>query len=203
MAERRAIVGLGNPGPRYEGTRHNIGFVVVDALGEVFRAPVTASAHGALWSRAELVGFGEVFLAKPQTYMNCSGEPLVALLEDWELPETEVLVVHDEMDLDLGRLKLKRGGGTGGHRGLQSIEQQTGSRDFYRLRFGVGRPEDGRDTADHVLDAFSESEREPLQEATRRAVQGVRDWLRLDFQAAMKHVNTGPEKPVESDGSGC
>lgn len=196
-------MGLGNPGPRYEDTRHNVGFVVVDALGRELAAPLRAEAHGALWSRHESVEFGEVFLAKPQTYMNRSGEPLAGLLEDWELPVTEVLVVHDDVDLGLGRLKLKRGGGAGGHRGLLSIEEETGTREFCRLRFGVDRPESGRDTAEYVLDAFPELSREILGEAIGRATHGALDWLRLDFQAAMKNVNTGPKRPVESDESGC
>lgn len=176
---------------------------MVDALGAAFGAPLNARAHGALWSRTEVESVGEVFLAKPQTYMNRSGEPLGALLEAWGLSETEMLVVHDDVDLEFGRLKLKRGGGTGGHRGLRSIEQETGNRDFFRLRFGVGRPAAGQDTADHVLEAFSAPERDSLTGAVERAMAGAQDWLRLDFQAAMKNVNTGPEKPVESDGSGC
>lgn len=203
MAERRAIVGLGNPGPRYEKTRHNIGFVVVDRLAVGLGSPATTEERGAVWSRLESEELGEVFLAKPQTYMNRSGEPLAALLEDWELPATDVLVVHDDVDLTLGRLKLKRGGGAGGHRGLLSIEERTGTRDFSRLRFGVGRPDGGQDTAEYVLEAFSEDEYEALGEAVDRATAGALDWIRLDFQAAMKNVNTGPEKPVEPGESGC
>lgn len=203
MADRRAIVGLGNPGPRYEGTRHNIGFVVVDRLAAALGSPTTTEGRGARWSRVESAELGEVFLAKPQTYMNRSGEPLAALLEDWELSAAEVLVVHDDVDLTLGRLKLKRGGGAGGHRGLLSIEEETGTRDFCRLRFGVGRPDGDQDTAEYVLERFSEREHEALGEAVDRATAGAVDWIRLDFQAAMKNVNTGPEKPVEPGESGC
>ncbi len=203
MADRRAIVGLGNPGVRYHGTRHNIGFVVVDGLGVELGAPVTAQRPGAFWSRSASAEFGEVFLAKPQTFMNCSGEPLAALLAEWDVPATSVLVVHDDVDLELGRLKLKRGGGTGGHRGLLSIEEETGTRDFFRLRFGVGRPDGGQDTAEYVLEAFPETSGEVLGGAVGRACRGALDWLQLDFEAAMKSVNTGREKPVEPDESGC
>lgn len=203
MESRRAIVGLGNPGQEYERTRHNVGFVVVDRFAAREGSVLVDRAHGALWARLESDALGVVFLAKPQRYMNRSGEPLLALLEEWELEATDLLIVHDDVDLELGRLKLKRGGGTGGHRGLQSIEEETGTRDFFRLRFGVGRPEEGQETAQWVLEPFSEEAGEPLGEALARAERGVRDWLRLDFQAAQKNVNTPPEKPVESGESGC
>ncbi|MDG2306786.1 MAG: aminoacyl-tRNA hydrolase [Candidatus Binatia bacterium] len=203
MGERRAIVGLGNPGPRYDGTRHNIGFVVVDAVGARVDAPLERADHGALWSRASSEDFGEIFFAKPQSYMNRSGEPLAALLEDWAVAPTDVLVVHDDVDLEIGRLKLKQGGGMGGHRGLLSIEEETGTRDFCRLRFGVGRPLAGQDTAEYVLERFPGSADEEMAGAVVRARDGALDWLRLDFQAAMKNVNTWAEKPVEPDGSGC
>lgn len=202
MAERRAIVGLGNPGPKYEGTRHNIGFVVIDLVAAELAAPISAERDGALWSR-RVEPAGEVYLTKPQTYMNRSGEPLRALLEAWQLPIEAVLVVHDDVDLELGRLKLKRGGGTGGHRGLQSIEEETGSRNFDRLRIGVGRPTAAQDTADFVLERFSSTDADIVREAAGRACQGVLDWLRLDFQAAMKNINTRPEKAVEPGVSGC
>ena len=188
---------------QYDRTRHNIGFVVVDAVVAAVAAPLMAGAHGALWSRAESEELGEVFLAKPQLYMNRSGRPLAALVEQWGLPVEDVLVVHDDVDLQLGRLRLKRGGGAGGHRGILSIEEEIGIREFCRLRFGVGRPDAGQDTADYVLEPFPEAAREALAEAVQRAASGALDWLRLDFQAAMKNVNTPPETPVESEGSGC
>ena len=200
---RRAIVGLGNPGVRYIGTRHNIGFVVLDAFAAQLGVPLLERAHGAAWSRLESEELGEVFLAKPQTFMNRSGEPLAALLEQWEIAPEGVLVVHDDVDLELARLKLKQGGGTGGHRGLRSIEEEAGTRDFYRLRFGVGRPEESLDTADYVLEVFPKEAHECLEAAVERARGGILDWLRLDFQAAMKNVNTWAEKPVESSESGC
>jgi len=203
LAARRAIVGLGNPGARYEGTRHNIGFVVLDSFAAQVGAPLVGRAHGALWSGVESEALGQIFLAKPQLYMNRSGRPLAALLEEWDVEPSDVLVIHDDVDLDLGRLKLKRGGGAGGHRGLLSIEEETETRDFCRLRFGIGRPQAGQDTADYVLERFSAASAEALAQAVERARDGVGDWLRLDFEAAMKSVNTPPEKPVESDESGC
>lgn len=180
-----------------------MGFEVVDALAEDLSAPFDREAHGALWARVASEALGEVFLVKPQTFMNRSGEPLVALLRDWRLDPTRFLVVHDDVDLEAGRLKLKRGGGTGGHRGLASIEAETGTRDFSRLRFGVGRPTAGQDTAEYVLERPDPDQRAALQGALPRARDGALDWLRLDFEAAMKNVNTRPKKPVEPGESGC
>ena len=197
------VVGLGNPGPRYRQTRHNVGFVVVERLAADLGVGLAQSDHGARWTSIVNDELGELFLVEPQTFMNCSGEPLVGLLDDWDLPIEEVLVIHDDVDLDPGRLKLKRGGGTGGHRGLESIEEETASRDFVRLRFGVGRPRDGQDTADYVLETVSEAEWGELGGAVARARDGVLDWLRLDFEAAMKNTNTRAKKPVESAESGC
>lgn len=197
------VVGLGNPGPRYRQTRHNVGFVVVERLAADLGVGLERSDHGARWMSVANDELGELFLVEPQTFMNCSGEPLAGLLEDWDVSIEEVLVIHDDVDLDPGRLKLKRGGGTGGHRGLESIEEETGSRDFARLRFGVGRPRDGQDTADYVLETVSEAEWDQLGSAVDRARDGVLNWLRLDFEAAMKNTNTRAKKPVESAESGC
>lgn len=180
-----------------------MGFVVVERVGEELRAPLQREDHGARWSSSHDPDLGEVFLLEPRTYMNCSGEPLAALLDEWGVAVEDVLVIHDDVDLEVGRLKLKRGGGTGGHRGLASIEEETGSREFSRLRFGVGRPPEGRDTADHVLEPCSSEAWDELVSAVGRARQGVLDWLRLDFEAAMKNTNTWAKKPVESAESGC
>ena len=197
-------MGLGNPGSRYEGTRHNAGFVVVDRLlrrvGEMVREEISAAAILAEHRSQEL---GVVFFAKPQSFMNLSGQPVAALLAAQGIGASELLVIHDDLDLAPGRLKLKLGGGAGGHRGLLSIEEETGTRDFCRLRVGVGHPGAGTDVADYVLDRFSPSEEAIMAATYERACLGALEWLSLDLQAAMKIVNTRPPEGVEPGGSGC
>ncbi len=156
------VVGLGNPGPRYAGTRHNIGQVVVDQLagGQAFKA----GKHQAAVCETRLgVGPGgvpgpKVVLAKPTTYMNVSGGPVAGLARWFGVEAGQVVVVHDELDIDLGRLKLKLGGGEGGHNGLRSVSQSLGTRDYVRVRCGIGRPPGRQDPADFVLTGFSTRE---------------------------------------------
>ncbi len=194
---------IGTPGAVYARPRHNVGFWVVDAFAAQEGVALGSSSRGALWGRLESDTLGEVFLAKPQRYMNRSGRPLRDLLADWEVSVEDAIVVHDDVDLAPGRLKLKRGGGAGGHRGLLSIEAETGSRDFCRLRFGVGRPPPGGETSEYVLEPIGAGAGPMLAAAVERAVDGLRGWLCLDFQAAVKNVNTAPETPVEPGGAGC
>ena len=157
------VVGLGNPGSRYEGTRHNIGQVVLDriARGQAFRT----GKHQAVVCEVRL-GTGEggapgpaVVLAKPTTYMNVSGGSVAGLARYFGVQPERLVVVHDELDIDLGRLKLKRGGGEGGHNGLRSVSQSLGSKDYVRVRCGIGRPPGRQDPADFVLTGFAARER--------------------------------------------
>lgn len=149
------FVGLGNPGVQYENDRHNIGFRVLDAFQRLHSFPGYHPRARAQVSR-HTVGGAPVLLCKPQTYMNLSGESVAPLRSAHDVEISKVVVVHDELDLELGRLQLKRGGGEGGHNGLRSISAELGDREYVRLRFGVGRPA-SRETniADYVLSPFS------------------------------------------------
>ena len=161
------MVGLGNPGSRYAGTRHNIGQVVLDHIagGRAFRA----GKHQAVVCETRLgAGVGgvsgpAVVLAKPTTFMNVSGGPVAGLARYFGVTLARLVVVHDELDIDFGRLRLKRGGGEGGHNGLRSVSQSLGSRDYVRVRCGIGRPPGRQDPADFVLTGFAARERSEVE----------------------------------------
>jgi PTH1 family peptidyl-tRNA hydrolase len=187
---RKAVVGLGNPGSRYADTRHNAGFLVLDRLASARGATFVRTPHGALCADAALGGVPLV-LVKPQTYMNRSGEPVAALARHLALDVGEILVVHDELDLPLGRIKLKRDGGTAGHRGLESLVAELGSRDFPRLRIGIGRPPEGQEVVDWVLAPFAPDERQAAEASLASAVEAVAVWCTEPLEAAMNRVNAG------------
>ena len=182
------VVGLGNPGPRYAGTRHNIGQVVLDQLarGQAFRA----GKHQAVVCETRLgAGPGgapgpKVVLAKPTTYMNVSGGPVAGLARWFGVEPEQVVVVHDELDIDLGRLKLKRGGGEGGHNGLRSVSQSLGSKDYVRVRCGIGRPPGRQDPADFVLTGFAPRERSEVELLVVDAVDAVESVVVEGLEAA-------------------
>ena len=169
MAAIRLIVGLGNPGREYESTRHNVGFLWVDELARLqnlgFRSE--AKFHG-LTARGQLHGH-EVLLLKPQTFMNVSGRSVGALVQFYKIPPEEMLVVHDELDLPPGVARLKIGGGHGGHNGLKDIIAHLGSRDFWRLRIGIGHPGDRSEVSNYVLNDPRREERELIDEAMQKA----------------------------------
>lgn len=163
MADRTLVVGLGNPGDRYAGTRHNAGAMVLAELAH--RAGATLSAHKARATVAETrmsPGAPRLVLAQPVSYMNTSGGPVSALLKYYDLGLENLVVVHDEIDLPFGVIKLKRGGGEGGHNGLRDITKALGTKDYIRVRVGVGRPPGRMDTADYVLKRFSGAEAKEL-----------------------------------------
>ncbi|WP_336921860.1 aminoacyl-tRNA hydrolase [Aquipuribacter sp. SD81] len=162
------VVGLGNPGPRYAGTRHNIGEVVVEALarGEKLKAHGRAQARVVETRLGTLPGGApgpRAVLAVPLTYMNTSGGPVAGLARYFSVEPDHVVVVHDDLDLDLGRLKLKLGGGEGGHNGLRSISASLGTKDYVRVRCGIGRPPGRQDPADYVLEPFAKRERTEVE----------------------------------------
>jgi PTH1 family peptidyl-tRNA hydrolase len=182
------LVGLGNPGPKYQGTRHNIGFHVVDRL---------ASRAGASPSRAKLgaeiaegrLGSERVLLCKPMEFMNTSGQAVVRVARFWKIAAAQTVVVHDELDVPFGRLKLAAGGGHGGHNGLRSIIAESGTSDFARVRFGIGRPPAGWKGADYVLADFTAAERELLPELEDRAAAAVEAIVNSGLSAAMNRFN--------------
>ena len=161
MPDSWLIVGLGNPGPGYAGNRHNAGFMVVDTLAT--REGGRFKSHK---SRADVVegrvASARAVLAKPRSYMNESGGPVAALRSFFDVPLDRVVVVHDELDIDFGAIRVKQGGGDGGHNGLRSVTKSLGSNDYLRVRFGIGRPPGRMDPADFVLRDFSAAERKEL-----------------------------------------
>ena len=185
------VVGLGNPGPAYRGNRHNVGFMVLGVLAE--RVGGRFSKHKA---RADVIEgrlgpppAPRVVLAEPRTYMNESGGPVAGLCGFYKIPVERLVVVHDELDLPYGSLRLKRGGGDNGHNGLRSITRSLGSREYLRVRFGIGRPSGRMDPADYVLRDFSAAERKDLDYHVDRAADAVEALVRDGLDSAQNHYN--------------
>ncbi|RDV84643.1 aminoacyl-tRNA hydrolase [Ammonifex thiophilus] len=191
MGEKRlrAVVGLGNPGPAYTDTRHNLGFMVLDRLAQ--QVGVSFAKEGKLRSRLAVLRLEdrEVYLLKPQTYMNLSGEAVRLLVEKKGLLPEEILVVYDDLDLPLGRLKLALSGSSGGHRGMGSVLEALGTTSVPRLRLGIGRPPAGVDAATYVLSPFAPEEREELDRLLERAVAAVKCALQEGMVQAMNKFN--------------
>ncbi|SEG47063.1 peptidyl-tRNA hydrolase [Thermomonospora echinospora] len=186
------VIGLGNPGPGYAGNRHNAGFMVLDVL-----AGRAASRFRAHKSRADVVegrlAGRRVVLAKPRSFMNESGGPVAGLRDFFKVPAERVVVVHDELDIPYGAVRLKQGGGAGGHNGLRSISRSLGTPDYLRVRFGVGRPPGRMDPAAFVLRDFSATERKELDLHVEVAADAVEMVLAEGLQAAQNayHARTG------------
>jgi PTH1 family peptidyl-tRNA hydrolase len=188
----RLIVGLGNPGPAYAHTRHNAGFWAVDSVAG--GAGLTFKRHGLVARAQGRVAAEDVILAKPQGFMNRSG-PLVAdLLDGLGLDLSDVIVVHDDLDLDPGRVRLKARGGHGGHNGVLSLITTLGTDRFARLKIGVGRPPAGEDPADYVLAPVPAGERAILEEAVALAAQALGCWATEGLKVAMNRFNRPPAK---------
>ena len=183
------VVGLGNPGPGYAGNRHNVGFKIVELLAERLRARFKAHK-----SRAEIVegrlADSRVVLAKPRTYMNESGGPVVGLRDFFKVPLAQIVVVHDELDLPYGGLRLKLGGGDNGHNGLKSIRASLGSGEFHRVRFGIGRPPGRMDAAAFVLRDFGADERKELGFEVDRSADAIEALIRDGLESAQNTFNT-------------
>jgi PTH1 family peptidyl-tRNA hydrolase len=185
------VVGLGNPGPAYRGNRHNVGFFVLDLLAG--RVGGRFKAHK---GRADVVEARlgplpapRVVLAKPKSYMNESGGPVASLRDFYKVAPEQLVVVHDELDLPYGALRLKRGGGDNGHNGLRSITKSLGTREYLRVRFGIGRPPGRMDPADYVLRDFSAVERKDLEFHVDRAADAVEALVRDGLDAAQNRYN--------------
>ena len=187
--ERALVVGLGNPGPRYAGNRHNVGFMVVDLLAARMGARFKAHRGRVDVVDGRLAG-RSVVLAKPKSYMNESGGPIVAISRFFKIPLTRLTVVHDDLDLPYGTLRIKRGGGDGGHNGLRSATAALGSNDYLRIRFGIGRPPGRQDPADYVLRDFTAAERKELPYLVDRAADAVEALLADGLDAAQNAFNS-------------
>ncbi|MGW0184116.1 aminoacyl-tRNA hydrolase [Nocardia sp. NPDC003345] len=183
------VVGLGNPGSGYERTRHNVGFLVADSLAERVGGRFTVhKKSGADVLQARLDG-RQVLIAKPRSYMNLSGKPVAALARFFSVPPTEVVVIHDELDLPFGEIRLKRGGGEGGHNGLRSVSGALTTKDYLRTRIGIGRPPGRQDPADFVLKPFSAAERKEVPVVVEQAADAVELLLRVGLEAAQNRLH--------------
>ncbi|MDT7703685.1 MAG: peptidyl-tRNA hydrolase, family [Pseudonocardiales bacterium] len=184
------VVGLGNPGSEYAETRHNVGFGVVELLAaragagrfSVHKRSNSDLAEGRLAGR-------KIVLARPRTYMNVSGGPVAGLVKYFSVPPEEIVVVHDDLDLDFGVIRLKRGGGEGGHNGLRSISRSLGTKDYYRVRVGIGRPPGRQDPADFVLKRFSSVERKELEFALDLAADATEALLQEGLEPAQNRFH--------------
>ena len=183
------VVGIGNPGPEYEGTRHNVGFEVIDRLAARRGDTVAKVRYNALTADLRIDDC-RAFAMKPMTYVNRSGVAVAQAANFYKSDPAQVLVVCDDADLEPGTLRLRREGSSGGHNGLKSIETSLGTRAYPRLRVGIGR-RGGRELTGHVLGRFSKSEREAIEPALERAADAVETWLTEGVTAAMNRYN-GP-----------
>ncbi len=188
------IVGLGNPGPEYSGNRHNAGFFVVDLLAERMRAKFKAHKGRADVVEGRLDGPAgpHVILAKPKSYMNESGGPVASLRDFYKVPVERIVAVHDELDIPYGGLRLKLGGGDNGHNGLKSMRKSLGSGEFYRVRFGIGRPPGRMDPATFVLRDFSAAERKELDFLVDRAADSIGSLLTEGLDKAQNAYHADP-----------
>ena len=217
---RRLVIGIGNPGEEYDGTRHNVGFAVLDLVarqrglvfgrlerGEAFTGPGASGMElsGRVKARIASAPDGTWHLVKPLTYVNGSGIVVGALARAWAIPPHSIFVVSDDLDLPLGRIRIRPSGSSGGHRGLLSIEHALATRDYPRLRLGIGRPDassggsangspaghDREASVDHVLSRFAPEERQTLEDSLSLAAQAVSDWLGRDSSQRGPH---GPDR---------
>ncbi len=183
------IAGLGNPTAQYQGTRHNVGFDVIDKLADRYNISVEGRKSRALVGRGIIEGH-KVLLVKPQTFMNLSGESIRGLVDYYKIdPETELLVVYDDISLDVGQLRIRKKGSAGGHNGIKNIIAQLDTQVFARIKVGVGEKPKGYDLADYVLGHFSKAEREIMEEGYENALEAIRLFLNEEINRAMNLYN--------------
>ncbi|MEY2842938.1 MAG: hypothetical protein RI920_975 [Pseudomonadota bacterium] len=191
----RLFVGLGNPGPEYEDTRHNAGFWFIDDLARRLKVSLQPDrAYHGLVARANLPQ-GPVWLIQPMTYMNLSGKAVAPLARFFKIEPSEILVIHDELDIAPGEVKLKQGGGNGGHNGLKDIQAQMGSGDFWRLRVGIGHPGVKHEVAAYVLRKPPSAEREAITRCIDKGMDSVDAMLAGDMAKAVRQVHAQPPRP--------
>ena len=184
----KVIVGLGNPGQRYALTKHNIGFWVVDRLSHKWQIPIDKEKWKAEVGEAMIDG-EKILLAKPQTYMNLSGESVRQICDFFQLHMDDLLVIYDDLDLPMGKIRLRLKGSSGGHNGMKSIIDHLKTEKLKRIKIGIGRPEGLESVSDYVLSPFRKEDLSLVEEAVERSVQAVQEWLRVDFNHAMNHFN--------------
>jgi PTH1 family peptidyl-tRNA hydrolase len=192
----KLIVGLGNPGREYHWTRHNLGFRLLDEIAREHRISLDRRGLKSVYGRGRIAR-GEVILAKPQTYMNLSGEAVQRLLHFYKIPLPELIVLHDDLDLPWGRIRIRVGGSSGGHRGILSIQETVGTEAFIRLKIGIGRPPfPGQDPADYVLTPLPEEKKDELEPILKRGREAVETVLARGPQEAMNRFHREEKETV-------
>ncbi len=194
----KLVVGLGNPGEEYARTRHNVGFLAADRLAQLARSRFTAQKFAAELAEARL-GPERVWIMKPQTYMNHSGQAVGAALRFWKLELDDLVVLHDDLELEPFRVQLKVGGGDSGHNGVKSVNAHVGSREYARVRIGVGRPPPLMDPMDYVLGKFAKADEAELDACLEKASQAARLAVELGPHKAMNQVNRRPRAAAEEE----
>ena len=194
----RIIVGLGNPGRKYENTRHNLGFITIDRLAEEHGINVTKAKHKALIGEGNISG-QKVLLVKPQTFMNLSGEAVREVMDYYKEPVENLLVIYDDADIPAGTVRIRKKGGAGTHNGMRSVVSCLGDGGFPRVRIGIGGSTDERDLAAHVLGGFTSEEADMMREAVLTAVSAVESMLGSGIDIAMNEYNTRKGTVSEED----
>ena len=189
MAEPLLVVGLGNPGPQYAKTRHNLGFMVADLLAARMGATFKVHKRSGAEIATGRLAHRPVVLAKPRTYMNESGRQVGPLAKFYSVTPADVIVIHDELDIDFGQIRLKQGGGEGGHNGLRSLVNALGTKDFHRVRIGIGRPPGRKDPAAFVLENFSANERPQVPTICEMAADATELLVEVGLEPAQNQVH--------------
>lgn len=184
----KLIVGLGNPGKQYDKTRHNIGFEVVDKLSEKLNIPLDRAKFQGIYGVGH-VGGEKVFLLKPLTYMNLSGESIRAMIDFYQIDDEELVVIYDDLDLPVGKIRLRQKGSAGGHNGIKSTIAHLGTQEFNRIRVGIDRPPSGMKVPDYVLGRFTKEEQEMMGEVIQRCADACDDWITKPFLQIMNEYN--------------
>jgi PTH1 family peptidyl-tRNA hydrolase len=183
----KVIAGLGNPGEKYANTRHNIGFMITAALAKKYSIKSSYQFDGLYGDY--FFGGEKIMIFQPMKYMNRSGQPLKKLMNYYDIPPEDLLVIHDDLDLDLGIIRFKKNGGSGGHNGVKSIIERTGTNKFKRLKVGIGRPPEKMAVSDYVLSKFHGEEKDTAQKVIEKSVSAVELMLKEDIDKAMNKYN--------------
>ncbi|WEG12729.1 aminoacyl-tRNA hydrolase [Pullulanibacillus sp. KACC 23026] len=184
----KLIIGLGNPGSEFAKTRHNIGFEVVDAISDTHHFPLDKLKFNAQFGKGKING-EDLVLVKPLTYMNLSGEAVAPLMKFYQIPVEDILVVYDDMDLPLGKIRLREKGSAGGHNGIKSLIQHLGTQEFKRIRIGIGRPNGREPVVDFVLKRFSKEDQPVVERSVEEAQKACEAWLTQPFLQVMNAFN--------------
>lgn len=185
----KLIIGLGNPGKKYQTHKHNIGFMVVDELASDLGLSFNQTKFKSLYAQGQL-GNEKIILIKPQTFMNLSGEAVQAWLDFYKLSKEDLLIIYDDMDLEVGQIRLRLKGGSGGHNGIKSIIQHLGDPIFNRIRIGVGRPYPGQSVVSHVLSSFRKEDEQAIEDGIYQSVDAIKYWIPAHtFQETMNEFN--------------